>query len=437
MIYDKYERKEFIMREADTAQSVIESFLDKLPKNTVELTIPESLNGTVDLGILSSKGFHKVKHVFFFSPGQITAIFNIPKTLQTLHCNDNLLSELPELPETLQILQVSNNMLTSINVYQCVQLQVLQISNNRITSISGLPQSLLTLHCDYNNLTLLNLASTIKLTSLRCNDNPNLVIENLPSTLLYAVYPTTIQQQHFVSTEVPSMEYIDELNRYFKIKRDYTTKLKELQNKNSKELPLCFGCSKRVGILFSSKNGQYRAECGDSSPCGWKMELHRGFYNTMDQVIQTYSSIVDELKQSIIQRKMDILFHFMNEKEAMSLHEEEKQAFQTANEYLDKMKKEYETFFHSTEKKKTVEKLQYEINQELEYVKVALLERRYKEASEIQSQKIFPLSQSLQKLQYEIMDIAYKNDEIMKIIQEPVHFSKLEVNLKEAPTVAK
>jgi Leucine-rich repeat (LRR) protein len=214
MIYDKDERKEYVMREADTAQTVFESYLDTLPKNTIELNIPESLNGTVDLGVFPSKGLTKIKHVFFFSPGQITSIVNIPKNLQSLHCNDNLLSELPDLPETLQILQVSNNMLTSINVYPCVQLKKLHISENRITSISGLPPSLIRLYCDHNQLTSLNLASTTLLTTLICNDNPQLVLENLPKTLLHVEYPTTIRQQHYVSTEIPSVEYIEQFNNF-------------------------------------------------------------------------------------------------------------------------------------------------------------------------------------------------------------------------------
>jgi hypothetical protein len=436
MIYDKDERKEYVMREADTAQTVFESYLDTLPKNTIELNIPESLNGTVDLGVFPSKGLTKIKHVFFFSPGQITSIVNIPKNLQSLHCNDNLLSELPDLPETLQILQVSNNMLTSINVYPCVQLKKLHISENRITSISGLPPSLIRLYCDHNQLTSLNLASTTLLTTLICNDNPQLVLENLPKTLLHVEYPTTIRQQHYVSTEIPSVEYIEQFKRYLTLKGTYMMKQKELQEKKSNELFFCYGCSKRVGMIFSNKNGQYTAQCGGTPPCGWNIVLHRGFYNSIDEVIDTYSSIVDELKQSIIQRKMDILFHFMNEKEAMKLYEEEKDAYETATKYLDKIKNEYDTFYHSTEKKKEVEKLQYEINQELEYVKEALAEKRYKDAAEIQSQKIFPLSQSLQKLQYEIMDVDYYYDRI-HIIQEPVHFTKLEVNLKEAPAVGK
>jgi len=435
--YDKEQQKEYILSEENTGHSVFESFLETLPKNTIELNVPE-LKGTVDLGILSSKGFEQIKHIYFFHPGQITAIYNIPPQVSTLHCSHNLLTELPDLPESLQVLNVSNNMLTSINVYPCTQLHSLNISYNRIQSISGLPSSLQTFHCEHNRITLLNLASTTKLVSLRCNDNPDLILEKIPSTIVDVVYPTTIQQQHYLSTDTPSVEYMEELNKYLQLKSDYTIKLKEMRTKKHSMLPKCMGCKKNVGMIFSSKNSKYAVHCGDSPPCPWNMVLHRGFYNPVEEVIGTYSSIVDEIKQSIIQHKMDVLFHYLNEKEVMKIHEDEKQAYQTANQYLEKKKKEFENFFYSAEKQNEIEKLQYTMNQELEYVKEALQEERIQDAVDIQATRIFPLSQKIQKLQYEVMEVMYASDDEdgpIRIVQEPVHFTKLEVNLKEQPTI--
>ena len=74
----------------------------------------------------------------------------------------------------------------------------------------------------------------------------------------------------------------------------------------------------------------------------------------------------------------------------------------------------------------------------MERVKTALREDRLEEATEIQYREIFPLSQAIQKMQYEVMEMTRSKEEVAEknyLIQEPLHFTKLEINLGEAPSV--
>ena len=74
---------------------------------------------------------------------------------------------------------------------------------------------------------------------------------------------------------------------------------------------------------------------------------------------------------------------------------------------------------------------------------------RVEDAVRTQYEEIFPLSQSIQKMQYEVMeivdtfrmkketpdgDVTYV-DLKYNLRQEPLHFTKMEINLGEAPSV--
>ena len=102
--------------------------------------------------------------------------------------------------------------------------------------------------------------------------------------------------------------------------------------------------------------------------------------------------------------------------------------------------------FHSKNEEKLEEmnRKKKQINILLETVKNALRDDRVEDAVRTQYEEIFPLSQSIQKMQYEVMEMyetfrmvkeseddSAKKDLKHHLVQEPLHFTKLEINLGE------
>jgi hypothetical protein len=73
----------------------------------------------------------------------------LPTGLQTLHCDNNQLNELPTLPDSLQMIWCFNNQLNELPTLP-TSLQGLYCYNNLLNELPTLPNSLQTLICDNN-----------------------------------------------------------------------------------------------------------------------------------------------------------------------------------------------------------------------------------------------------------------------------------------------
>ena len=448
---DKRQQREYVLEQNNVAQQELEKFIEKLPKKTKELRVSIPLHGHVNLAILSQKGFTNIQHILFQEQGQITSIINIPQKVKILACQHNLLEELRDLPESLEELRISHNMLTTIDLSTCKKLKKLYISYNRVSALSGLSETITLLHCDHNNLVHLNLDTTIKLESLHCNNNTGLVLENLPDTIIDGEFPSALQQNNRTAEESISKDYIQSLNEYFRIKSVYERALRSLREKDKtrNKKPQCKGCEKAVGMVFSNADGKYQAYCGGNPPCEWKIILHRGKFISREDVLYTYLDDVEEMKEGVIQQKMATLFHHMGEKKAKELFDEQMKAYNSANEYLEQLQNKEKELYFNEEKLEEMNRKKKQINILLETVKIALRDDRVEDAVRTQYEEIFPLSQSIQKMQYEVMeivdtfrmkketpdgDVTYV-DLKYNLRQEPLHFTKMEINLGEAPSV--
>ena len=449
---DKVQRRKSVLEGYNTAQDDFELFLKKVPKKTTELNVSRVLHGHLNLGVLIQKGFTKIESILFQENGEITSIVNIPDNVKILDCNNNLLEELRDLPESLEELRVSNNLISSLDLSKCKRLIKLYVSFNRLTSLKGFAETLRILQCDHNSIVHLDLATAIRLTTLNCEENPQLVLENLPDTIIDGKYPKRLVQENRKSEEKTSTDYIVSLKEYFKIKGNYEEELRNKRKKNKKTLPKCRGCEKAVGMVFSRADGKYQARCNGNPPCDWNIVLHRGLFQHRPDVLYTYLDDVEEMKDNIIKQKMATLFHHMGEKKASELFEQQMKAYTSANSFLEELKKKQDELYFNEEKEEDITLKQIKINDALERVKTALREDLIEDAVEIQYKEIFPLSQAIQKMQYEVMEMVHSVRLTSKIsaetdaigvdqsiehylVQEPLHFTKLEINIGEAPSV--
>ena len=393
-----------------------------------EITIPIPLVGNLDLGILD-KMYPTVEYLYFTCPGKLTGLYNIPKQIKHLFCSKQLLVDLPQLPESLVVLNVAYNCLSKLDLFRCQNLERVNCEYNHLTYISGLPSSLKSLYCSHNRLTYMDLLSVPKLEVFHHHHNRQLVLKNVPNTIRDGLqYTVQAMVDLFKPQEDIPTEYYDQLLKYFDLRRTY-----QEAKKKTKNLPKCYGCKKNVGMVFSVKNRKYSVYCGANPSCCWKMEIHRGFYCPIQDLLESYEQTVNTLKESIIQHKMDVIFNHMDEKKAHELHKEEMEAYQSARKFLDEKLEQYENYHFSTDRKDNIEGKLKTIYEKLEQVKRALDEDNLREAVEIEHYDIAPLYDNIQKTEYEVNDVDVKEEKegefLARLIQEPVHFSKTEIKL--------
>lgn len=438
-LIDKDKMRETAFEKND-AQELFEIYLEKTSKKKRELYISDFLHGILNLGILREKGFRSVKSILF-AKGNITAIRNIPEGLQTLHCNHNLVSEVKDLPYSLLDLQLSHNGLESLDLSKSMQLKKVNISYNHLETLNTLPDTLEEFYCNNNRLHHLDLKRTILLKILHCQDNNHLKLQNIPEGIIEFRAPSDFQHQgsnsKYRKTKYSSENYKEELNSYFKTKSDYENKLREIRKKKREDriLPKCIGCNKSVGMTFSNKNRKYQVRCAGNPPCEWNMVVERGNFVPKMEVIESYKNDVQDMKEKIIQQKMVTLYRHMEEEKSTKLFEDQITAYKSANDYLEEMLTNHTNMFDNQEVMAEIEEKQLKINLALQRVNQLFKENNIRDAVEIQYKEIQPLSQSIQRLQYEVMKmiIVVKGKEYVSstLLQEQVHPEKIEMNLIE------
>ena len=435
VLIDKESQRKSALDE-NTAQHEFEEYLEGLSKNSREINVKTQLHGHLNLGVVSKKGFSKLRHILF-SSGSITSISNIPENIEILHCENNLLAELDKLPISLKDLHLSKNVLKKIDLSKATVLENLVVSYNELAELNSLPKSLLLLKCDHNHLSKLHLLNTVNLKKLFCEGNPRLKLENIPETVVDGNYPQILRQNLKKQAEVVSNDFLKGLSSYFRMKSEYEEKAKSAMKKNKKkELPKCIGCEKNVGMIFSNKDKKYSARCGGSPPCPWNLILNRGQFVPREDLLYTYYHDVEDMKEQIIQHKMATLFRHVGEKEGKETFEKQMTAYNSANKYLTELLKENDEFSNNPEKMAKMKEKRLKINTIIDQVNVFLKEDNVREAVRLQYQEISPISQFIQRSQYEVMrvDIEQK-DEYRILVQQELSLEKAEVNLGDVTSV--
>jgi len=211
---DKNTRRNTALDE-NSGQNEFENYLEKIPKNTREISITVPLIGNINLSFLEQNGFSKVIHILF-REGSITNLINIPDTIEIIHCEDNLIQEMKDTPSSLREIYISKNMITSIDVSKSPSLENLQISYNDLEVLDNLPESLKSLKCDHNNLHKIEMNNLVNLQSLNCEENPKLILEKIPESVIQGNYPQVLRQNIKKLKETISEDYEISLMTYFK-----------------------------------------------------------------------------------------------------------------------------------------------------------------------------------------------------------------------------
>ena len=419
----------------------LELFIQRKNKRITELNVTVSITGMLDLSVLSTNGFSKLKHIVF-KKGGITTITNIPEGVEFLSCVHNKLTEIKGLPSSLVELYVNDNKLETLDLSTTPKLKMCFVNHNSLVQINSLPETLEVLVCNGNYLKSLNLKGLIHLKKLHCQNNDDLILYNLPDGIVDGKFPSVMT--HKKSDKIDTnKDYTHKVNQYFSYKNKYENNLNELRkNGKTKVLPNCEGCQKPVGMHFSQKNNKYVVYCGGNPPCDWKMNISRGQYIPRDFLMSTYEKDVEELKEKIIQNKMRVLLQYVDENKARETFAREMKAYESANQYLDELVKEYIDIFENEETQMKIVEKEKSFNRILEEVRQYLEEGKIEEATQLQYQELFPLGQSIQRLHYDTQQMEFfdswemiMNNRVIpriKLVQD-LNPSKYEKNIIEEP----
>lgn len=161
--------------------------------------------------------------------------------------------------------------------------------------------------------------------------------------------PSTAQMQELENRNNHSeLSYDDALIQYYKLKKRYEESNEKIKDKIDNKLPSkikrkkfhkaikCIHCKKSGGTIFTNENNILKAVCGNSEkPCNLSIEIKRSSYRNIRIVEEKYAKNIDNLKDTIIKIKLDLLFGYANEQKTIA-------EFNKYKDVLNERSKEYQ-----------------------------------------------------------------------------------------------
>lgn len=267
-------------------------------------------------------------------------------------------------------------------------------------------------------------------------------------------------------------EYLDKLNEYFKLKNDYQMNYEAKKNKIFKNDLLsmkqkkeqfkkikmkCIQCKRNVGTIFSIKtvmddDPEYEdksfystlsAVCGDKiNPCDLNISIQKGNYESFKYIISIFQENVKDYQEEIIKVKLDLLFNFTEEVDAMKKYEEIKSELMNDLENLANYKMIYVNIISNLNNAAEIEKKTTQLNNNINTIKETIDE--YNETNNIQLIKdiitlykntLTPLLDDLQKLKYKYRSME-KMDNIYKLIRKEYNIADTLEQIEEPKVIS-
>jgi len=384
------EQRTDVFDNRNSAQQEFADFLEMTEdKGTEHLVLEISLYGDLDLDILHKSGFHKVR-TLEFAEGQITSIKNLPKSLKTLICANNLLIDLPMPSDHLETLDLKSNFLTTADLKPFPALKKVNLNFNRLTQLENVPSKIRELYCSDNQIRRIDLEAADQIHTLYCSNNPHLLIEHFPTASLknFKMENTQFLEiyrnadlgnnvERASKEHGQKIDYIQAIHAYFRLKTQYEGKAHALRKNEydklkAKKTPTkklrrllsevkipCVNCKQPNGTIFdlkSTENGRiYSAICGNRrKPCNLNIQLSTGQYMNIWMSIETAKDFLQEYKEKIIKHKLDVLFNYINETEAATQFKTDLEEYYATKELYEHAIQRYETLYHNPETREQI-----------------------------------------------------------------------------------
>jgi len=254
--------------------------------------------------------------------------------------------------------------------------------------------------------------------------------------------------------------FIEALDHYYKIKTTYENarsrqvdKIKANDNLSlSKKIAAikniktgCVNCGQKGGTIFEYKDRVLIARCNNlEAPCKLDIKLFKGAYITQETSTKYWQQEMDNDKLNIIILKLNLLFGYLTDDEALEKFNEQKESFKEASEtyedHLLDLRKNTDNKEKNIANKELASKLEFEI------LNIKQLLTQYKrtnnpalinECVEKYKETIIPLLKNIRDTKYAYMAVEYNKDtDTHKLVQKPFTIENIELALEPAQIIS-
>ena len=220
------------------------------------------------------------------------------------------------------------------------------------------------------------------------------------------------------------------LNAYYKLKDEYEIKYKKKKNRilNNPSLSkrekirqfkqlkkVCSNCGQLGGIIFSDKNNLLTAICGnEENPCSLNIEIQREPMYSLESLDSVSKSGLNEIHKRIIITKLNLLFNYTEEPEAIEQFNELKTELDEYAKFSENINKRYlDVVLNKTEKERlneeninlyiAIQKFKHDIQKYMKEEKSGFM----KDALDIYLSEIQPITEKIHKLKYKYSKICF------------------------------
>jgi hypothetical protein len=263
-------------------------------------------------------------------------------------------------------------------------------------------------------------------------------------------------------TNVSKADYVDALNEYYRYKHDYDERYEEhkktvkesdtltLPQKRAKIMHLkrnrkCVACGQSGGTHFTNEDGVLRAQCGNrSQPCSLRIEIVKGKFMSLEELANASLHTADVLKDHIIKTKLDLLFNYTTEEEALRKFETDRAALNQALELYGGFRKKYLDVVRNEERREEADALTAEFYAAVQEFKDVLQQspstRRADDASMVRDAvalyvaRIVPITQKLMETKYVYSAVERSGNDGFRLVQKPYTLEQLEFEI-DVPSI--
>lgn len=132
-----------------------------------------------------------------------------------------------------------------------------------------------------------------------------------------------------------------------KIKRDKSLGPEQKRQRLAQLVTKCANCGKQGGTLFSTDKGVLKARCGASDPCPMNIEIKVPRVESLSGLYTELADFVRDLRKDVIRTKLDLLFGYTTEDQALGAFNNAREDLNTAQNYLDETQHAFENIVHN------------------------------------------------------------------------------------------
>lgn len=246
---------------------------------------------------------------------------------------------------------------------------------------------------------------------------------------------------------------------YYSLKNKYDEKLNfqkmkilkntSLSKQKKKELienlmPGCINCNEKGKTLFTQKDNILIAQCqasksDGSKGCNLDIQIDRGDVEQIFVLNKFMSEEVNDYREKIIKTKLDLLFGYINESEALNRFNEEKKELEESQSEKNNLLIEFDKIVENKDNTKDIEQLKVDIFVLINSIKKNLEEKNIPDSIDIYINQLMPQLKDLRNKKYVKNEILCNDgmvpfkgcaDNKYYLIQEPFNLKTTEIELK-------